>query len=83
MSRIEEIAAAIERLSPEEFHRIAKWFREREQQRWDEELDSDSTSVRLERKGNPGKGCCGSGRPRNEIPTALPLANKHFVGLFE
>ena len=31
MSRIEEIEDAIDRLSPEEFNRIAGWVREREQ----------------------------------------------------
>ena len=48
MSPVDEITAAIDRLSPEEFRRIARWFREREQQRWDEELDSDSASGRLD-----------------------------------
>ena len=48
MSRVEEITAAIERLSPTEFRRIAKWLHEREQQRWDEQLDSDSASGKLD-----------------------------------
>jgi hypothetical protein len=48
MSRIEEIEDAIDRLGPEEFQRIARWVHEREQQRWDEQLDSDSTSGKLD-----------------------------------
>jgi hypothetical protein len=48
MSRIEEIEQAIEKLPPEEFLRIARWIREREQQRWDERLDRDSASGRLD-----------------------------------
>jgi hypothetical protein len=42
MKGIEEIEDAIDRLSPEEFRRIAQWFREREQKQWDEQLDDDS-----------------------------------------
>ena len=48
MSRVEEIETAIEHLPPEDFLRIARWVREREQQLWDEQLDSDSASGRLD-----------------------------------
>ncbi len=47
MSRLQEIEDAIDRLPPEEFRRLAHWFREREQKRWDGELDRDFTSGRL------------------------------------
>jgi len=47
MSRVEEIEDAIDRLGPEECRLIVGWVREREQQRWDEQLDSDSSSGRL------------------------------------
>ncbi len=48
MSRVEEIEDAIDHLSPGEFQRVARWVREREQQRWDEQLDRDSTSGKLD-----------------------------------
>jgi len=48
MSRIEEIEDAIDRLGPEEFRRIAGWVREREQQRWDKQLDGDASSGELD-----------------------------------
>ena len=48
MSRVEEIEDAIDRLPPEEFLRIARWVREREQQRWDEQMDADSSSGKLD-----------------------------------
>jgi hypothetical protein len=48
MSRVEEIKDAIDRLGPEEFQRIARWVHEREQQRWDEQLDRDSNSGKLD-----------------------------------
>jgi hypothetical protein len=48
MSRVEEIEDAIDRLLPEEFRRLAQWFHEREQKRWDAEMDRDSTSGRLD-----------------------------------
>ncbi len=48
MDRVEEIESAIERLAPEEFTRIARWFRERDHVRWDTELDTDSASGKLD-----------------------------------
>ena len=48
MDRVEEIEAAIDSLPPEEFCRIAKWFRDREQRLWDEQLDRDSASGKLD-----------------------------------
>lgn len=48
MDRVEEIEAAIEGLPPEEFGRLARWFRERDQAAWDGQLDSDSQSHRLD-----------------------------------
>lgn len=48
MSRIEEIEEAIGRLNPEEFRRIADWVREREQRQWDEQLDRDGSSGKLD-----------------------------------
>lgn len=47
MSRIEEIEAAIERLPPEEYRRIVQWFRVREQERWDEQMDADASAGKL------------------------------------
>lgn len=44
MERVEEIEAAIERLAPQEYSRLVQWFRAREQQRWDEQLDRDSST---------------------------------------
>ena len=48
MDRVEQIEAAIEGLAPEEFRRFAEWFQEREQRRWDEEMDRDSASGKLD-----------------------------------
>jgi hypothetical protein len=48
VSRIEEIEAAIEGLSAEEYRRIVQWFRTREERRWDDQLDSDSSSGKLD-----------------------------------
>lgn len=48
MSRVEEIEAAIQQLSPEEFRRVARWFYDREQALWDEQLDRDSTAGKLD-----------------------------------
>jgi hypothetical protein len=48
MDRVSEIEALIDGLPPEEFHRVAQWFRGHEQKRWDEKLDSDSFSGKLD-----------------------------------
>ncbi len=48
MDRVEEREAAIAGLPPEGFRRLAQWFREREQAEWDKQLDSDSSSGKLD-----------------------------------
>jgi hypothetical protein len=48
MDRIEEIEAAINELPPEDFRRIANWLRERDQSVWDQQMDGDSASGRLD-----------------------------------
>jgi hypothetical protein len=48
MDRAEQIEAAIDGLPPEEYRRIAEWFRAREQARWDEQMDRDSCTGKLD-----------------------------------
>jgi hypothetical protein len=48
MDRVEEIESEIEALAPEEFSRIARWFRERDQALWDRQVDADSVSGKLD-----------------------------------
>ena len=48
MERVEEIEKAIDCLSPDELQRFVQWFHRREQKRWDEQLDRDSASGRLD-----------------------------------
>ena len=48
MDRVEEIEAAIDGLPPEEYRRIVQWFRVREQERWDEQMDRDSSAGKLD-----------------------------------
>jgi hypothetical protein len=48
MDRVEQIEAAISGLGPEEYQRLVQWFRTREQARWDEQMDSDSSAGRLD-----------------------------------
>ena len=48
MDRVEEIEAAIDGLPPEEYRRIVQWFRAREQERWDEQMDRDSSAGKLD-----------------------------------
>jgi hypothetical protein len=48
MDRVEEIEAAIDSLPPEAFRRISQWFFERQQMHCDEQMDSDSSSGKLD-----------------------------------
>ena len=48
MDRVEEIEAAIDGLPPEEYQRIVQWFRVREQERWDEQMDRDCSTGKLD-----------------------------------
>ena len=48
MDRVEEIEAAIQGLRPQEYERFVEWFRAREQTRWDEQMDRDSSTGKLD-----------------------------------
>ena len=48
MDRVEEITVAIDRLPPEEYRRLAQWFRERDQANWDLQMDADSAAGKLD-----------------------------------
>ena len=48
MGQVEQITAAIDNLSPEEYRRIVEWFRRREQGRWDDQMDADSSAGKLD-----------------------------------
>jgi hypothetical protein len=55
MDRVEEIETAITRLPPEEYRRLVDWFRMREQTRWDEQMDQDSLTGKLDFLFKEGK----------------------------
>jgi hypothetical protein len=48
MDRVDEIEAAITDLRPEEYQRLVEWFREREQVRWDQQMDRDAAAGKLD-----------------------------------
>jgi hypothetical protein len=48
MDRVEEIETAISNLSPVEYRRLARWFRELDEARWNEQIDRDSASGKLD-----------------------------------
>ncbi len=48
MPNVEEILFSIESLSKEEFVRLREWFYERDWERWDKEIESDSRSGKLD-----------------------------------
>ncbi len=48
MNRVEELEKAIQQLSPQEFSEIARWVADRDQERWDEQMDRDAASGKLD-----------------------------------
>jgi hypothetical protein len=48
MDRVEEIETAISSLAPEEYQRFVDWFRAREQERWDQQMDRDCVAGKLD-----------------------------------
>jgi hypothetical protein len=53
MDRVEEIKSAIDRLPPEDYRRVVAWLRAREQKTsdektWDDRIDHDSASGKLD-----------------------------------
>jgi hypothetical protein len=48
MMSTQEIESAIERLSPSEIAELAEWFQEFQARVWDEQIESDSRTGRLD-----------------------------------
>jgi hypothetical protein len=48
MSKVEEIQSAIVSLSPEEYARLRQWFAERDWEQWDQEIEEDAASGKLD-----------------------------------
>ncbi|MEW6408619.1 MAG: hypothetical protein AB1488_00705 [Nitrospirota bacterium] len=48
MSKVEEIEAAIESLSEEEYVRFRRWFSEKDWEKWDKQIEADSESGKLD-----------------------------------
>lgn len=47
MTRLEELELAIESLPEKEYSQFRRWFLERDWERWDREIEADSTSGKL------------------------------------
>ncbi len=52
MLTIEQIEAAILELPPDKFHQLLEWFSELDYRRWDEQLEQDVASGKLEDLAN-------------------------------
>lgn len=48
MTKVEEIQAAIESLTREEYVRLRQWFSERDWERWDKQIEADSEAGKLD-----------------------------------
>jgi hypothetical protein len=48
MSRVSEIKAAIEALEEEEYAQLRQWFSSRDWEKWDQQIEADSESGKLD-----------------------------------
>jgi len=48
VATVEDIEDAILNLSPKDYARFLEWFRERDQQVWDEQMDRDAAAGKLD-----------------------------------
>jgi len=48
MSKVQEIQSAIESLSEKDYSLLRKWFIERDWEKWDKEIESDSETGKLD-----------------------------------
>jgi hypothetical protein len=48
MTRLEELERAIESLPENEYSQFRRWFLERDWEKWDREIEADSTSGKLD-----------------------------------
>ena len=48
MTQVEQIKSDIEALSPEDFVQLREWIAEKDWQRWDEQIEKDAASGKLD-----------------------------------
>ena len=48
MSKVEELEKAIELLPEEEYKQLRQWFSEKDWHKWDQQIESDSKSGKLD-----------------------------------
>jgi hypothetical protein len=48
MSKVEAIQSAIVSLSPEEYVQLRQWFVERDWEQWDQQIEEDTASGKLD-----------------------------------
>ena len=69
MSTVDEIEAAISNLPPQDFARLRDWLLERDNLRWDKQIEEDAASGRLDHLIKEIESDIASGRtkPLNEV----------------
>ena len=48
MTKLEDIAKAVEQLSPDELAKFRDWFEELQAQQWDQQIEADTESGKLD-----------------------------------
>lgn len=64
MSKVEQIEAEIAKLSPEEVRQLVRWLAARDAEIWDEEMEEDAKTGRLDRLWQEAEKEIGTGETR-------------------
>jgi len=49
MSTVQEIETAIQKLKPQEIHKVADWLQELREELWDRQIEADAKAGRLDK----------------------------------
>ena len=65
MTRLEELETAVGALPEKEYSKFRQWFLERDWEKWDRQIEADSTSGKLDFLAREAREAKNSGKLRN------------------
>lgn len=71
MTKLEDITKAIEQLSPEELAQFRDWFEELQARLWDEQIERDAKSGKLDRLADKWRSDFATGKFTDLVPPDL------------
>ena len=68
MTKLEDITKAVEQLSPEEMAQFREWFEELQARLWDEQIERDAKSGKLDRLADKWRSDFAAGKFTDLVP---------------